>query len=179
MSNSQRDYPGGMNGNPESAPLDREWHALASGTRLRNKKRIRSSLLVALVVALLLWNTQWPAIRPGLFVLLVGQIALAGFLFIRSRQIEATTDLDLWFDREASAMRFAGWLENGSRLVGFAILAFGFWRSTHNLPLSLALGLVYPLVIYWGLTRAATRRETRALNSHRLRLKSLASGLPV
>jgi hypothetical protein len=56
-------------------------------------------------------------------------------------------------DRDASTRRQAMWLEQGSRVLGFMLLALGFWRSTGNVLVSVALGLVYPLVSFWGFKR--------------------------
>jgi len=132
-----------------------EVRKLMADSQARNRKRMRFALLVAALIALLLWNTQWPAIRPGLCVLLAGQIALAGFLFFRNRRLRAPVSAAEWLDSDASAKRRAIWLEQGSRGLGFMLLAFGFWRSTGSVIVSVALGLVYPLVSFWGSRRSA------------------------
>ena len=158
---------------PES--LRRELFSISASTQSRNNQRIASSLIIAAVIALLLWKTQWPAIQPGLIVLLAGQVALAGFLAFRNSQLKLYegADVNAWFAREEAALRQATLLETGARVVGFALLAFGFWRSTGNLLLSLALGVVYPAVVYWGLARVTNRRATARLRAQQERLELL------
>jgi len=127
---------------------------LVAESQARDKKRMRFALLVAALISLLLWNTQWSAIRPGLCVLLAGQMALAAFLFFRNRQLGPSGNAAEWLESDASARRRATWLEQGSRVLGFMLLALGFWRSTGNVLVSVALGLVYPLVSFWAFKRA-------------------------
>jgi len=131
-----------------------EVRKLMADSQARNRKRMRFALLVAALIALLLWNTQWPAIRPGLWVLLIGQMALASFLFFHNRRLGPPGSAAELLDRDASTRRQAMWLEQGSRVLGFVLLALGFWRSTGNVLVSVALGLVYPLVSFWGFKRA-------------------------
>jgi hypothetical protein len=64
-----------------------ELRKLMTDSQARDRKRMRLALLVAALISLLLWNTQWPAIRPGLWVLLIGQMALASFLFFHNRRL--------------------------------------------------------------------------------------------
>jgi hypothetical protein len=162
-----------MSGNLETDLVARELQNLALDSEARNNKRIRSALLLAALAGVLLWKTQWPAIYAGLIVLLTGQLALAAFLAFRNRSLKRQIDVNDWFDKESSAMRQSAWLDNGSRLLGFVLLGVGFWRATHNLLISLALGIIYPVATYWGLSRVSSRRAELKLNSERQRLQEL------
>jgi Ca2+/Na+ antiporter len=147
-----------MSNSLESDGLQEQWQSLSSESRRRQKRKIGFSLLIAALIALLLWNTQWPFLKPGLIVLLAGQIAIAAFWTFRIRRRQQPDDLDALIEGEASANRQAVWLENGSRLLGFVLLAIGFWRTTGNVIVSLALGVVYPALSFWGFARSAKRR---------------------
>ncbi len=160
--------------------IRRELESISASAKARNNKRIGLSLLIAALIALLLWKTQWPAIQPGLGILLAGQIGLAGFLAYRNSQLkqfdgtEREADVGAFFAGEEAALTRSTLLENGSRLLGFAALAFGFWRSTGNLVLALALGVIYPVVVYWGLARANSRRARVRLRAQQQRLQALS-----
>ena len=140
---------------------NRELERVLLDSKARNNQQIRSSLLIAALVGVLLWKTQWPAIQAGLVVLLIGQLGLAGFLAFRNFRHRPAVELDELLEDEGAAMRKAGWLGNGSRLLGFVLLGFGVWRSTHNLPVSIGLGVVYPAVLAWGLVRSSSRYAVR------------------
>ena len=150
-----------MSGNPGPDLRDRELQRVLLDSKARNNQQIRSSLLVAALVGLLLWKTQWPAIQPGLIVLLIGQLGVAGFLIFRNLRHRPAVERNELLEEDRAAMRKAGWLGNGLRLLGFVLLGFGIWRSTHNLPVSIGLGVVYPAVLAWGLVRSSTRDAVR------------------
>jgi hypothetical protein len=145
--------------NPGPDLPNRELQRVLLDSKARNNQQIRSSLLIAALVGVLVWKTQWPAIQPGLIVLLIGQLGLAGFLVFVNLRRKLPMKLNELLAVEGSAMRKAAWLGNGSRLLGFALLGFGVWRSTHNLPISIGLGVVYPAVIAWGLVRSSGRAK--------------------
>jgi hypothetical protein len=160
-----------MGSNPGRDLLNGELQNLLVNSQARNNQQIRSSLLIAALVGVLVWKTQWPAIQPGLIVLLVGQLGLAGFLIFFNLRRKSPMKLNELLAVEGSAMRKAAWLGNGSRLLGFALLGSGVWRSTHNLPISIGLGVVYPAVIAWGLVRSSGR--AKRLETARRRMEGL------
>lgn len=153
--------------------IGRELAILTRSAKARNQNRLRVSLLIAALIGLLLWKTQWPAIVPGLVILLAGQLGLAIFLAVRNSQLARPAELEEWFRGEARALRIASWIENFSRMAGFVLLAFGFWQSTRNLVLALALGVVYPAIVYWAMARVRARKEVRQLAAQRNRLEGL------
>ena len=147
--------------NPGPDLPNRELQRVLLDSKARNNQQIRSSLLIAALVGVLVWKTQWPAIQPGLVVLVIGQVGVAGFLIFRNLRHRPAVELNELLQEEGAAMRKAGWLGNGSRLLGFVLLGFGVWRSTHNLPVSIGLGVVYPAVLAWGLVRSSSRYAVR------------------
>jgi hypothetical protein len=150
-----------MSSNPGPDLPNREVQCVLLHSKARNSQQIRSSLLIAALVGLLIWKTQWPAIQPGFAVLLTGQVGVAGFLIFRNLRHRPAVELNDLLQEGSAAIRQVGWLGNGSRLLGFVLLGFGVWRSTHNLPVSIGLGVVYPAVLAWGLVRSSSRDAVR------------------
>jgi len=130
----------------------------------RNAKRFCTALLVAALISYLLYQTQWPALRPGLTVLLAGQLLDALALLWRGLQPKPETAE--WLQAE---LRFTSRLARADTIfqtAGFALLGYALWTSTQNLLLALAIGVLYPLTAYFGMTRprnAAIRRKLEKL----------------
>jgi hypothetical protein len=121
-------------------------------------RRLRTSLLAAILIGALAWYTKWPSLRLGLLVLLAGQLGLATMLFLRSRALapqSADSEETFW-----SRLRL---VDNLQRAIGFAVLGYGFWTATRNLWLALALGVLYPAVCAVGIfnRRDRLRRTLR------------------
>ncbi len=153
--------------------LQQELHNLTVNSKRRNNRRIRMALIIAALIAVLSLKTQWPSLQPGLYILLAGQLIFAGFLVLRNRRITEHIPVDRWFDEELAVNRQAAWLENGPRMLGFAVLAFGFWRATGNVLVSVALGVVYPAILLWGLSRVTGRQAAKRYQTERARLHAL------
>jgi hypothetical protein len=146
--------------------------------RQRHAKHIRFSLLVGLLIAALLWQTQWITLRPALFLLLIGQFGTAAILFNRRAALSKRLDLDkagmlAWFDTEEGFVKYLTAFENGIRTVGLMVLAYGFWLPTRNLGVALALGVVYPIIAYFGLVRGNLARTIRQLRMQKSELDEL------
>lgn len=123
-----------------------------------NNRRLRTSLLAAVLIGILAWYTKWPSLRLGLLILFVGQLGLAVMVLMRNRALTGQTA-----DSQEAFLRRLRLFDNCQRTFGFAVLAYGFWRATRNLWLSLALGVVYPAVCAAGIfnRRDRLRRTLR------------------
>jgi len=150
----------------------------------RNARHLRFAALVAVLVALLLWRTQWVTLRPGLIVLLIGQLGAALLLLYRNaslsrdlRRLQNTSSAAersslTWFDGEEAFVKRLALFENGLRLVGFALLAYGFWLPTRSIFIALAIGVAYPVTAYFGIGRRTTVRTLRDLEAQRNELQA-------
>ncbi len=154
--------------------------------RARNRTRIRSAVVIALVIGALLWQTRWPSLQPGLALLLFGQLAVALLLWFRNtrlanglerlRQRTDPVQLLSWFDMEAVEIKQLSLVENGMRAAGFLLLAWGFWTATRNLWISVALGLFYPVAAYFGLARRSDRTARERLFNEREEVQAILRG---
>ncbi|HEX4229754.1 MAG TPA: hypothetical protein VHZ07_13865 [Bryobacteraceae bacterium] len=123
-----------------------------------NTRRLRTSLLAAVLIGVLAWYTKWPSLRLGLLILFVGQLGLAVMVLLRNRALAGQTA-----DSQEAFLRRLRLFDNFQRTFGFAVLAYGFWTATRNLWLSLALGVLYPAVCAAGIfnRRERLRRTLR------------------
>lgn len=146
--------------------------------RTRNMKHLRFASLVTILLAALFWRTQWLTLRPGLLVLLAGQLGTALFLVYRTgiisknlRELQQTavlsSDVLGWLDAEQTFVKRLAFLENASRVIGFVLLAYGFWVATQSLWLAFAIGVVYPVTAYFGIGRKNTVRTLRDLEAQK------------
>jgi hypothetical protein len=142
-------------------------------SRARNTKRRRFALLIAALIAVLLWQTQWLSLRPGLATLLTGQIGSALILLYRNRRSVGSAELLAWFDQEKAFLERLALFENGLQMIGFLVLAFGLWSSTRNLWMAIALGIVYPATAYFGLTRRSDARAIEDLKKQKKEIQTL------
>ena len=146
--------------------------------RARHSRRLRLALLLAALIAVLLYQTQWFILRPALAILLVGQTGAVLALLWKNRAI--TKDLDRWktapfeevtvLDWFAAEERFVKRLslfESGCQLMGFAALGFEFWMATRSLWLAVAIGFFYPVSSYFGVTRRRNRDVIKKLRSEK------------
>jgi hypothetical protein len=137
---------------------------------------MRFAEVMAVIFALLLWRTTWLALRPGLVILLAGQIAVIFVLVYRNvrlaRDAKRADDAGkaavlAWFDKEEASGRWSAWLENGARIIGLALLAYGFWQMTGNLLITLAIGVVYPVSSYFGMMRKTSMSTAQYLRKRK------------
>jgi hypothetical protein len=146
--------------------------------RQRHVKQMRFALLVAALIALLLWQTQWLTLRPALLLLLIGQLGTSAILFNRRIALSKKLDWDeagmlTWFVTEEKFVKYLAVFENGVRTLGLMVLAYGFWVSTRNLWLALTLGIFYPVIAYFGMVRGNLSRTIRRLKSQQDEVRQL------
>ena len=140
--------------------------------RVLHLKRMRfAGLMVALIVCVL-YRIDWTLLRPGLVVLLAGQAGVVAALITRNIAISNmrvgpldAVDLQAWFKAEESFVRWLAIFENGCQIVGFLILGYGLWLVTRSSGLALLSGIVYPVSVYFGVTR---KRNVAAIRRLRL-----------
>ncbi len=160
-------------------------YALMAKARASSGTRARSAAAVALLLAALLWFTKWPTLRPGLVILLAGQIGLI-LILVRhrstiSRELENVQTGNLgedtfarWFEGQARFATRLAWTEDLIRTAGFLTLGYGFWRATGNILIAFSLGIVYPALAYFGMERAKHLRTKRMLQAERDAVIALA-----
>ncbi len=130
--------------------------------RARYAKQMQSSGLIAVLLAVLLWETKWPSLRPGLIVLLVSYAGSALLAFYRKQDASSGPS---WFDREQRWLTRLMLFETISRTAGFLALGYGFWVPTRSVTVAVLLGVVYPAATYFGLERRKYQRRMRALRA--------------
>ena len=156
--------------------------------RTRNAKQMRSAIFIALLLMILLWWTQWPSLKPGIRTLVVGYLLVSGLRFRRYSTVgkeldefsngdRSSSDAVSWFDEEQSYSNLIMLVENGVRTVGFALLAYGFWIASGNTILSILLGVIYPVIAYFGIARANMQRTRRQLRTQRNEVETLLGTL--
>ncbi len=150
--------------------------------RSRHSKRLYTAILVALLIACLLYETQWLMLRPGLLVLLIGQLGDVLGLYLRNvhlaHDLEQTkaeglneAALGPWFEREESFVRRLALFDVSCQTIGFLALGYAFWVSTGSLGLALAVGVIYPVASYLGITRRKTLEGMRRLRAKKQELE--------
>lgn len=153
-------------------------YALMNTARAGSMLRVKSAAVIAFLMAALFWLTKWPNLRPGLLILLAGQIDLIVILLRRtftvSREMQQVQEsvpgkdaFASWFEGEARFARRLGIIENLIRTIGFLILGYGFWRATGSVLIGFALGVVYPAFAYFGMERRKHRRAKRILQAEK------------
>lgn len=78
-----------------------------------------------------------------------------------------------WFHAHEEFIGRLALFENAGRLAGFALLAYGFWVASGHIWLAVGLGLIYPIIIYFAISRKDTRRRREELRKRKHELKSL------
>ncbi len=146
----------------------------AAAMRTRNAARVRSNAIIAVLLALLLWETQWPSLRPGLLILLIAYLGSALWLSYRNKQLAHAIEqveeglfkpaaIPKWFNTEEAFLRRLMLFENILRTIGFAVLGYGFWVPTGSVLIAVLLGAVYPAISYFALERRNYRRRLQTL----------------
>ncbi len=132
--------------------------------RRHNFRRVQIAGFVAAVVTILIYETQWLNLRAGLFVLLIGYVGDVLALLLKNVQLAKALDrktalamneaaYTTWFEREEVFVKRLVSFDSACQMIGFLTLGYGFWASTRSLSLSLAIGVVYPITAYFGMTR--------------------------
>jgi hypothetical protein len=158
--------------------------SLSGAVRAHNAKRVRFSLVVALLLAALLWRTTWPSLRPGLIILLLGYFGTAMLFLYRNAKLGAearqmqngafqSDEILGWFDRQESFAVWSTRAEAGLRTVGFLVLGYGFWLATRSDVIALLLGIGYPAVTYFGMERRNNQRAAQTLRTEKEALSRL------
>ncbi len=153
--------------------------------RRRNFRRVYIAGVVAALIAILLYETQWLNLRAGLIVLLIGYLGDILALLLKNvqlakvldrKKIEAMSEaaFGTWFEREEVFVKRLALFDAACQMIGFLTLGYAFWASTRSLWLSLAIGFVYPVTAYFGMSRRksleaikrirATKQEVSLLN---------------
>jgi hypothetical protein len=153
--------------------------------RRRHSSRVYVASLVAVLIALLLYQTQWLYLRPGLIVLLGGQVGDVLALLLRSVQLASDmrnkkpglvtgAALNLWFKREELFIKNLAIFDGACQIIGFLALGYAFWISTSSLALALAIGLVYPVTFQFGISRRKVSGAIKELRNKRHELASIS-----
>lgn len=72
-----------------------------------------------------------------------------------------------WYKKEQVYVSWLSLFENAFRGVGFLALAYGFWRATGQIWVAILLGIVYPAVAYFGMSRRAEQSQIKRLDAQR------------
>ncbi len=158
-------------------PTDR-FSAFLVSERARHIRRLRLAGVIAVLIVVLIYQTQWLMLRPGLAILLAGQLGVVVALLWRNAKL--LKDLDsgkrdvleenavlAWFQSEERFMRRLMLFESGCQMIGFGALGYGFWMVTRSLWLAIAIGVVYPVSSYLGVTRRRSRDTIRKLRTEK------------
>lgn len=151
--------------------------------RTGHAKRLRFAGLMCILILVLLYQTQWTNLRPGLVILLVGQAGVALALFFRNSQLMRMLDLQKsetlpeqsiagWFETESSFLRRLAWFESACQIAGFFLLGYEFWLASRNVWIALAIGVVYPAAMYFGMNR---RRNVKAIRELMAKKRQIAA----
>lgn len=158
--------------------------------RTQYAKKLRSIAVIGALIAVLLYQTQWLGLRPGLAILLTNQAGLASILIWRWTRLNKDLDLSkmdlpntdvghtfaaVWLEGEERLIKNLALIENVCQMIGFATLGYEIWIATGSLWLAVAIGLIYPLTAYFGLVRGQHRRAIRRLRTEREALMSSKS----
>jgi hypothetical protein len=127
-------------------------------------RRARSAALFSILILALLYRTEWTILRPGLAILLIGQLGVAVAYVVQAVRISRDSSvIYTWFDRQRSFIRRVAWFEACCHWAGFAVLGYGLWRASASWSLGVALGIVYPAAAYFGINRRRNANATRRL----------------
>ncbi len=152
--------------------------SLITELRSRNSRKMRFAEFMAVLLAILLWQTRWLQLRPGLIILLLGQLGLVLLLLNRnlrlSREAERAKSHGLdkvtllaWFEDEDAFAKRSSRFENVVRIAGLVVLAYGFWAITRNVWIAAAIGVVYPASLYFGMMRQGSASVSRYLEKRK------------
>jgi hypothetical protein len=102
-------------------------------------RRARSAALFSILILALLYRTEWTILRPGLAILLIGQLGVAVAYVVQAVRINRDSSvIRIWFDRQRSSVRRAAWFKACCHWAGFAVLGYGLWRASEVVARSCA-----------------------------------------
>jgi hypothetical protein len=153
-----------------------QFFSFVESERTGRVKRLRFAALMCILILALLYRTEWLILRPGLLILFAGQAGVAMALFVRSQQLRKTLhsrqigaiqedEIAAWFEGEKSFVRCLGLFETTCHIGGFAVLGYEFWLASRSLFVALAIGIVYPAAMYFGITRKRNLKSVRQLTA--------------
>ena len=135
--------------------------------RSRHAKRARFAAMMAVLIAILAYQTQWMFLRPGLLILLAGQAGVVLALVLRNAQLSKELPLSDWFEREELFLKRLALFENACQIIGFITLGYELWIATRRLWLALAIGALYPATAYFGMARPRNQQAVRRLRTEK------------
>jgi hypothetical protein len=149
--------------------------------RRRHRQRLYVASVVAVLIVGLLYQTQWVNLRAGLLVLLAGQAGDVLALFLRNAQISRDVErnnagllndaaFSAWFEREEFFIKHLAFFDTACQTIGFLALGYALWISTRSVTIALAIGLLYPITIYFAMTRKKTLAGIRRLRAKKQEL---------
>lgn len=149
--------------------------------RASHTKRSRFAALMAILIGILLYQTQWLILRPGLSILLAGQAGVVLFLMLRNAKLSKDLDrgkisdteevsVPVWFEGEEAFIKRVAVFENACQAIGFVTLGYEIWVATGSLLLALAIAVVYPATAYFGITRGRNLKAIRRLRTEKEKL---------
>ena len=151
-----------------------QFFSFVESERTGHVKRLRFAALMCILILALLYRTEW-LLRPGLLILFAGQAGVAMVLFVRSQQLRKTLhsrqivakedEIADWFEGEKSFVRRVGLFETTCHIGGFAVLGYEFWLASRSLFVALAIGIVYPAAMYFGIIRKRNLKSVRQLTA--------------
>jgi hypothetical protein len=151
------------------------WVAFVLLERRRHARRLYMACVVGVLIAVLIYQTQWLNLRTGLMILLVGQVGAAAALILRIAKLSKNINQSYsasWFESEEFFLNALALFDTACQAAGFLTVGWAFWISTQNLGVSVAIGVLYPVIVCLGITR----RKNRAIIKQ---LRSQAAGLPL
>jgi hypothetical protein len=146
--------------------------------RDRHIRRLRLPSLTAVLIGVLLYQTQWLILRPGLTILLAGQVGVVVALLLRSTALSEDLNrlnagvlnqeaVRAWFEKEEAFARRLALFESGCQAIGFIALGYAFWVTTQSYFLALMIGIVYPATVYFGITRRRNLRMFKQIRAEK------------
>jgi hypothetical protein len=101
-------------------------------------------------------------------LLLFGQVGTAVALLLRNTKLRKNMSQPCsssWFESEERFLKGLALFDAACQAAGFLTLGWAFWISTHNLTVSVAIGVLYPITFYLGITRRQNRARIKQIRS--------------
>lgn len=163
-----------------------QFFSFVSSERTSHVKRLCFAALMCILILALLYRTEWLILRPGLLILFAGQAGVGIALFVRNQQLSKRLQrrqiggrqedaITAWFEGEESFIRRLGLSETTCQMTGFAVLGYEFWLGSRSLFVALAIGIIYPAAMYFGITRKGSSKSVRRLTAKKQQIASMFS----
>jgi hypothetical protein len=161
-----------------------QFFSFVASERTSHARRLRFASLLCILIVGLLYRTQWIVLRPGLTILLGGQAGVAIASFFRNQQLRKTLhqqeiwpaeqdSISAWFEGEESFVRRLALFETICQMAGFAVLGYELWIASGSLPVAVAIGIVYPAAMYFGMARKRNSTWTRQLMTKKQQIATM------